>query len=143
MNITEQRHDCQAVVLHCIDFRFNEELDNYFDRRFPQGYDVISIAGSCKGLLIDEEHRKFLLEQFQISHKLHHPKTIALVQHEDCAAYGGSKNFGNAVAEEQFHKEESEKAGKLLSRDFPEMQIEGYYAKLSGEVLSLSDETAK
>ena len=130
-------HNCEAVVLHCIDFRFNEEVDNYFDKRFPEGYDVISIAGSCKGLLNDEEHRKFLLEQFQISHRLHHPKTIALVQHEDCGAYGGSKNFSDTDAEQKFHQEEFQKAGKLLSGDFPEMDIMGYYAKLSREIATL------
>ena len=130
-------HNCEAVVLHCIDFRFNEEVDNYFDKRFPEGYDVISIAGSCKGLLNDEEHRKFLLEQFQISYRLHHPKTIALVQHEDCGAYGGSKNFSGTDAEQKFHQEEFQKAGKLLSGDFPEMDIMGYYAKLSREIATL------
>tara|TARA_B100001971_G_C18129774_1_gene504169 strand:- start:255 stop:671 length:417 start_codon:yes stop_codon:yes gene_type:complete len=127
-------HDCEAVVLHCIDFRFNEELDNYFDKQFPEGYDLISIAGSCKGLLQDEEHRKFLLEQFQISHRLHHPKTIALVQHEDCGAYEGSKSFSDEQKEQKFHRQEFLKAEKLLSIDFPEMYIEGYYAKLSGGV---------
>lgn len=130
-------HNCEAVVLHCIDFRFHKELDNHFDKQFPRGYDLISIAGSCKGLLQDEEHRKFLLEQFQISYRLHHPKTIALVQHEGCGAYGGSKNFSDVAAEQKFHQEEFQKAGKLLSCDFPDMQIEGYYAKLSGEITIL------
>jgi hypothetical protein len=130
-------HNCQAVVLHCIDFRFTEELDNYFDKRFPQGYDVISLAGSCKGLLNDEEHKKLLLEQFEISHKLHHPKTIALVQHEDCGAYGGSGNFADAAAEVKFHKKEAQKAGELLSHDFPGVGVERYFAKLSREVVAI------
>ncbi|MDA1337557.1 MAG: hypothetical protein O3C23_02215 [bacterium] len=130
-------HSCQAVVLHCIDFRFNTTLNSYFDKCFPQGYDLISIAGSCKGLLGDEEHRKFLLEQFEISHKLHHPQFIALVQHEDCGAYGGSKNFSAGVIEEQFQQEELTKAKELLSREFPESKIERYFIKLSKEIVTI------
>lgn len=130
-------HTCQAVVLHCIDFRFNEELAYYLDKRFLKGYDLISLAGSCKGLLSDEDHRKLLLEQFQISSRLHHPDTIVLIQHEDCGAYGGSKNFQDSAAEQRFQEGELEKAAAFLSQSFPELQIERYFAKLSKEVVAL------
>ena len=130
-------HNCQAVVLHCIDFRFSKTLSAYFNKRFPRGYDEISLAGSCKGLLNDEEHKTALLEQFEISHRLHDPEIIVLVQHEDCGAYGGSKNFLDTTAEQKFHREEFQKAEKLLSDNFSKMDIEGYYAKLSQEITTL------
>ncbi|MDP2735820.1 MAG: hypothetical protein Q8P12_06460 [bacterium] len=133
----QEAHSCEAVVLHCIDFRFTDDLDKHLIGRFPQGYDLISLAGSCKGLLSDEDHRKILLEQFQISNRLHHPGTIVLIQHEDCGAYGGSKNFGDSISEQEFQKGELEKAAQLLAQNFPGIRIERYFAKLSKEVVAL------
>jgi hypothetical protein len=133
----DSAHNCEAVVLHCIDFRFTDDLDKHFIQRFPGGYDLISLAGSCKGLLNDEEHRKILLEQFQISHRLHHPKTIVLIQHEDCGAYGGSSAFGDPTKEQEFQKGELEKAAEILTQNFPGIDIERYFAKLSREVVAV------
>lgn len=133
----EETHSCEAVVLHCIDFRFTDDLDKHLIGRFPGGYDLISLAGACKGLLSDDDHRKILLEQFQISNRLHHPKTIVLIQHEDCGAYGGSKNFEGAASEQEFQKGELEKAGELLAQSFPGIAIERHFAKLSKEVVAL------
>jgi|SRR3989338_3698335 len=130
-------HSCQAVVLHCIDFRFKKELDTYLNQRFPKGYDLISLAGSCKGLLSDEDHRKLLLEQFQISSRLHHPKTIALVQHEDCGAYGGSGAFRTPEEELEHQGQELQKASVLLKEHFSQHQIETYFIGLSGELVSM------
>lgn len=134
--IQKDQHTCKAVVLHCIDFRFQQVLNGHFDKEFPEGYDLVSVAGGVKEL-IEEGENSFLLNQLQLSNKLHEPQNIVLVQHEDCGAYGGSGAFDNAQAEHAFQKEQLEKAAELLKRHFPEVTIQKYFVTLSKELMPL------
>jgi len=127
-------HICEAVVLHCIDFRFRNMLTVYLQKRFPGGYDLVSLAGSVKRLAADSLENNFVLDQIRVSNKLHEPKIIVLIQHEDCGAYGGSKAFSNFEEELNFQKSELEKAEQILKKEFPQT-IEKYLARLSGEIV--------
>lgn len=80
--------------------------------------------------------RDFLLKQLQISVMLHSPKTILLIQHEDCGAYGGSKAFSSFEEEQVAHRAELDKVEALLKESFSQA-IEKYFILLSGEVISL------
>lgn len=124
---------CEAVVLHCIDFRLRKALYEFLMKRFPEGYDLVSVAGSVKRLLQDGPDNNFVLEQLQISDRLHRPQTIVLISHEDCGAYGGSKAFEDSAAEEKFHREELQKAKELLKTHFSQ-NIETHFARFSGEI---------
>ena len=128
-------HTCEAVVLHCIDFRFRNMLNDYLHKRFPEGYDLVSVAGSVKRLALDPLENNFVLDQIRASHKLHEPKTMVLIQHEDCGAYGGSKAFADFQEELDTQKSELEKAEQILKKEFPQ-PIEKYLARLSGEIVS-------
>jgi len=129
-------HTCEAVVLHCIDFRFRNMLTVYLQQRFPEGYDLVSVAGSVKRLAEDSLENNFVLDQIRVSNRLHEPKTIMLIQHEDCGAYGGSKAFASFDEESNTQKSELEKAELILKKEFPQT-IEKYLARLSGEIVSL------
>jgi len=131
---TQNQHTCEAVVLHCIDFRFRNMLNEYLQKRFPGGYDLVSLAGSVKRLAADSLENNFVLDQIRVSNKLHEPKVIVLIQHEDCGAYGGSKAFSNFEEELNFQKSELEKAEQILKKEFPQT-IEKYLARLSGEIV--------
>ena len=126
-------HICEAVVLQCIDFRFRKTLYEFLMRRFPDGYDLVSVAGSVKRLLQDGPDNNFVLEQLQISDRLHNPQTMVLIQHEDCGAYGGTKAFQNSAAEEKFHREELQRSKELLKTHFSK-NVETYFAWLSGKI---------
>ena len=122
--MTEQ-HICQALAVHCIDFRFQRFLNEYLEKRFPGSYDRVAVAGGVKNLP---------LEQCEVSVKLHQPKSIVLFQHEDCGAYGGSKEFENLEAEKPFQKQEVGKAAAVLKEKFPDCAVEGYFVELSGNL---------
>lgn len=132
-----KEHICEGVVLHCIDFRFRKILNDYLSSRFPNGYDLISVAGGVKPLLADNGENNFVLEQFKVSNRLHRPEKIILIQHEDCGAYGGSATFGDFDAEQNFQKAELEKAEEFLKRHFSRQNIEKYLFCLSGEIIAL------
>ena len=45
------KHTCDAVVIHCIDFRLQHYLNDWLTNRFGNmNYDRISIAGAVKDL---------------------------------------------------------------------------------------------
>ena len=106
------------------------------ETKFPNGYDLISVAGGVKRLASDPLENNFVLEQLKISDRLHKPEVIVLIQHEDCGAYGGSKAFGDFSKEWELQKSELEKAEHILKKEFSQT-IEKYFAKLSGEMISL------
>ena len=135
--VTQQHPVCEAVVVHCIDFRIQKYLNGHFDERFPNGYDVISLAGGVKHLLEDAEDKNIELEELFVSERLHHPKRIILIQHEDCGAYGGSKAFLDFKAEQAFQEEQLAKAEELLKKHFPKALVEKMLVSLSGKRISV------
>jgi len=133
----QEKHTCKALVLHCIDFRFRKTLGEFLDSKFGDSYDLVSVAGSVKRLAADSLENNFVLEQIRVSDKLHEPKIIVLIQHEDCGAYGGSKAFANFDEELNTQKSEFEKAEQILKKEFPQT-IEKYLARLSGEIIPVN-----
>ena len=122
------QHTCQALAIHCIDFRFQKFLADYLESRFPRSYDRVAVAGGVKNLP---------LEQCEVSMRLHSPKIIALFQHEDCGAYGGSGQFTDSQAEQAFQKQELQKAEHVLKDTFSGITVEKFFVSLSGEIISL------
>ncbi|MBI2644144.1 MAG: hypothetical protein HYW95_01390 [Candidatus Wildermuthbacteria bacterium] len=121
----EIQHHCEAVVVHCIDFRFQKRLNEFLAEKFPEGYDRIAIAGGVKDLVANGKESA-IWKNLEISSNLHGPKSIVCIQHEDCGAYGGSSAFGDFAAEQQLQKSELEKAEELLKQQFSQ-QIETYF----------------
>jgi len=130
-------HTCEAVVLHCMDFRFRKPLNEHFEECFPEGYDLISLAGGIKSLLADGEINNFELEQLRLSNSLHKPPVVVLVQHEDCGAYGGTENFENPEKELEFQHQQLQQAKTLIRQHLPQQTVELCFMRLSGEIVSL------
>lgn len=125
---------CKAVVIHCIDFRFQKMLNEFLETPFPKGFDRIALAGGVKELL-EKRKESIIFRNLQISSQLHQPETIVLIQHEDCGAYGGSKEFGDFAKEQAFQQSELEKAEVLLKQHFLQ-PVQKYLIRLSGEIMS-------
>ena len=125
----EPAHSCKALVLHCIDFRFQEQISEFLEKKFPQSYDRVALAGGVKELLENGE-RSITLKNLEISSQLHQPKTIVLIQHEDCGAYGGSGAFRSSAKELEHQRQELQKATALLKQHFLVGQIETHFIRL-------------
>ena len=122
-----EEHICKATVLHCIDFRIQRFLNEYLEERFAGSYDRISVAGGVRNVPLD---------QFEVSIRLHQPKTIVLIQHEDCGAYGGSKEFDGLEVEKAFQDQELQKAEQALKNTFPRVVVAKFFILLSGDFQS-------
>ncbi|MCJ7434358.1 MAG: hypothetical protein MUO77_12795 [Anaerolineales bacterium] len=113
------KHTCEAVVIHCIDFRLQEYLNRWPVQRFGErNYDRVSLAGGIKD--IDS-----IIKQVGISHRLHETRKAILINHEDCGAYGDG-----ATVEQ--HKHDLAEARRKIAALFPSLDIECYYLHLDG-----------
>ncbi|MBI3638510.1 hypothetical protein HY227_02095 [Candidatus Wolfebacteria bacterium] len=135
------KHSCDAMVIHCIDFRFGNGVHDFIKNDMGLNcFDIVSLAGGAKNLASPAEDflLETVLENTEISQRLHHIKKIILVNHMDCGAYGGSAKFENLEAETEFHKSELEKAAKVILEKFPNMEIVkifAYYEEDKGKFL--------
>lgn len=112
-------HNAEAVIVTCIDLRFQEAIDTWIEKHFKPGtFDRVALAGGVYDL-------DTILKQIGISKRLHHTKETILMNHEDCGAYGEE-----GTAEKHSHdlREASEKIKEL----YPEMKVTGYYLHLNG-----------
>lgn len=112
-------HACEAVVVTCIDFRFQEYINNWISQNFsPRSFDRVAIAGGVFDFA-------YVLKQVEISYRLHHIKKVVLINHEDCGAYGET-----GTAEK--HTENLKNAASKVKEQFPELAVDTYYLHLDG-----------
>lgn len=122
----KEQHDAEALVVMCIDFRFREvALDFIQKEENVQSFDVVEIGGAGKSLCLpkDSEDFHFAIGQIDISHRLHHIKTIYLMHHADCGAYGGRRAFDSLQEERVYHLAELKKAKKVLLKKYPDVEV--------------------
>jgi carbonic anhydrase len=114
------RNICEAVVVHCIDFRLQHFLNDWLEKRFGiQNYDRISWAGGTKDFV-------YIQGQVSIAHRLHEIRKVILVNHEDCGAYG-------PAGTRERHMSDLSYAERMLKSQYPEVEVEKYFLHLNGE----------
>jgi len=112
-------HTCEAIIVTCIDFRFQEYINNWIAENFqPKTYDRVAIAGGVFDL-------DCVMKQVEISHRSHHIKKVILINHEDCGAYGQ-----NGTHEQ--HIKDLEEAKSKLETLYENLDIETIYLHLDG-----------
>ncbi len=115
-----EKHTTDAIVVHCIDFRFQKYLNDWLNENVGDGnYDRLSIAGS----VFDFET---IFGQVQLSRRLHEIKKAIFINHEDCGAYGETGTKERHAADLRAARE---KIGERCVRD---LDVELYYLHLDG-----------
>lgn len=111
-------HTCEAVVVHCIDFRLQHFLNDWLEQRLgKQNYDRIAWAGGVKDF-------PAVQSQVEISQRLHQVKKVILINHEDCGAYGSAGTRDR-------HASDLAYAELVIKSLF--LEVEKYYLHLNGE----------
>jgi carbonic anhydrase len=83
-------HKAKAVVIACIDFRFQKALHTWLkENDYLGNTDEIIVAGASRDIAspVDETHKNYLSRQLDISVRLHEPEEIILCDHQDCGGY--------------------------------------------------------
>src|SRR5215467_8551433 len=124
-----ERYKCDAAIVWCFDNRFELALRKLVKRLELNYYDPIRIAGGTKCLASPEQEndREFVLKQIRISMRLHETKTVILMLHSDCGAYGGLAAFENNTQHEaENHRQELHRAAACLKAEIPELEVKAY-----------------
>ena len=127
-------HHCEAVVLSCIDFRFWRETIEYVEKELAiKNFDFPSLPGAAKAINDCPSDKDLAMSCISVPCDLHQAKTLVIVNHADCGAYGGSKKFNSdSHAEQMFHQTELIRAKKKIAAEYPDLRIILVYAKLVG-----------
>ncbi len=113
-------HIADALVVSCIDFRFQKYIREWLEKNMKgKNYDYVGFAGGTKDL-------KTILNQLDISVRLHHIKQVALMHHEDCGAYGKESTHAK-------HSGDLKKARKTIQNLYPDLRVNTYYIHLDGQ----------
>lgn len=127
-------HDCEAVVLSCIDFRFWKDITKFIEEELEiKSYDFPSLPGAAKAINACTGKQDLAMSCIGIPCDLHHVKKAVIVNHWDCGAYGGSKSFASAEAEQTFHESELRKAKEKINSEYPALEVITALAKLEGD----------
>lgn len=114
-----ENHGCKAIVITCIDYRFQEYIHNWLSRNFEaKTYDRGAFAGAARSL-------ETILSQIEVAYRLHHIKKAVLINHEDCGAYGSKGHVNH-------HVRDLRQAAKTIKERFPNLKVETYYLRLDG-----------
>ena len=111
---------CDALVVHCMDYRLQKFLQPWIMSRFgPDNFDIISLAGSVHDY-------EMVLKYVQLAVQIHSIKIVTLINHEDCRAYGREGTFAR-------HKHDLLDAKQKIEALFPSLEVETFYLHLNGE----------
>lgn len=120
-------HKAHALVLTCIDFRFQTLIQEFLEKEeLVDSFDRIAIAGAVLQLVSPEKeaYKEYLLKQIDISMKLHDPDTIYLINHEDCGAYGDDNTM-------ERHTNDLRKAKMMITSLYPNKEVRTFIAKFT------------
>lgn len=112
-------HTCDALVVCCIDFRFQKFIRDFTNRELAgKSFDLVGFAGSTKEL-------ETILKQLEISVKLHDIKQVFFIHHEECGAYGVQSTPQN-------HRRDLLKAKEIILEKYSKLEVLTYYVHLDG-----------
>ena len=110
---------CDALVVHCMDYRLQKFLQPWITVRFGyDNFDIISLAGGVHDY-------EMVLKYVQLAVQIHSINTACLINHEDCRAYGRDGTYKR-------HRHDLLDAGSKIHALFPSLKVETFYLHLDG-----------
>jgi carbonic anhydrase len=114
------------MIIHCMDFRLGSAIRNELARRgVLDDCDIVSLAGAGKAIVSGEPQswHDTAFDMIGLSKKLHGTKTLILMHHTDCGAYGGRSAFDSLEAEREKHVADMKKAKEIIGAQHPDLEI--------------------
>ena len=128
-----------AMVLSCMDPRFQPIVNNYLKKRKLNGkYSAFTIAGSAIGVTASKfkKWHKSFWDNIDISIKLHKIKKLIVINHYDCGAAKiiNGKKILNNVSESKIHRKSFIKIKRKFKKKYPSLSIETILISLNKKV---------
>jgi carbonic anhydrase len=129
----------KAMVLSCMDPRFQTKVSNYLKRRkLNNKYSAFTIVGAAVGVTASKFkkwHTTFW-ENLNTSIKIHRIEKLIVINHKDCGAakiVNGRKEF-TPQNEMKIHEYSFEKIKLNLKKKHPRLKVELNLMSLNGRV---------
>ncbi len=129
----------KAMVLSCMDPRFQNKVSNYLKRRkLNNKYSAFTIAGAAVGVTASKFkkwHTTFW-ENLNTSIKIHRIEKLIVINHKDCGAakiVNGKKEF-SSQNEIKIHEKSFEKIKSNLKKKHPRLKVELNLMSLNGKI---------
>ena len=129
----------KAMVLSCMDPRFQTKVSNYLKRRKLNGkYSAFTIAGAAVGVTASKfkKWHSTFWENLNTSIKIHRIEKLIVINHKDCGAakiVNGKKEF-SLQNEMKIHENSFEKIKLNLKKKHPRLKVELNLMSLNGRV---------
>ena len=123
------RKKYQAMVLSCMDPRFQPIVFNYLKKKKLSGkYSSFTITGSAIGVTTSKfkKWHKTFWDNFETSVKLHNIKKLIVINHRDCGAakiVNANKIFDKSN-ETKIHRASFDEIRKKFKKKYPRLKIE-------------------
>jgi len=112
---------CDYMLVTCMDYRIQAFIEAWAAEHLgTRNYDRVAMAGASKDL-------DAVLAHVDAACRLHAIKTVVLIHHEDCGAYGDESCPAR-------HSADLQKAAREIIVRHPDLQVQLYYLLLSGEL---------
>ena len=126
----------KAMVLSCIDPRFQPKVYNYLKKRKLSGkYSHFTIAGAAIGVthVKFKKWQKTFIDNLSTSIQLHKIDKLIVINHQDC---GAAKFVNNTMQfnENKIHNDSFKKLEGVLKKRFPKLYYEFYLMNLKGSI---------
>ena len=117
-------HECAALLITCIDFRFHEAAKKFArDELSVPTFDMLTVPGGCKGVAEKNDLGKYVSDVIALSQQLHKIKKVILINHSTCGAYG----IPDSKQELPTQTEDLKKADTLLGDLFPNLSFQLFF----------------
>ena len=129
----------KAMVLSCIDPRFQKPVYNYLKKKKLTGkFSAFTIAGAAVGVTHNKfkKWHKTFYDNLGTSIQLHKIEKLIVINHKDCGAAkiaNGKKKF-SIENEKKIHKESFSKIKKQIKKKFPKLKVELNLISLDGKI---------
>jgi len=132
-------HRATALVLSCIDFRFvGLEQSFLSNQHLDQSYDWVALAGASLALtgFPHPAEAEVFWDQLGLSKRLHDIRKVIILDHQDCGAYASlyRQPFPDLTSEQNLHAKYLNQAYEQIRQRYPDLEVELYFVKLTGEV---------
>ena len=118
----------KAMVLSCIDPRFQPKVFNYLKKKNLTGkYSSFTIAGGSIGVTAKKFKRwhSTFWENLATSIKLHNISNLIVINHNDCGAakiVNGNNKFSTAI-ENKIHNQSFKIIKRKLKKKYPSIKV--------------------
>lgn len=134
---------CEALLLTCMDYRLNSEIDDYMTARgLKHKFDHVVLAGASLGALNDKYPvwNEVFWTHLDLAVQLHQVHRLMVIDHRDCGAYQlvlGEGAVKDAETEFRSHVKQLYALRSQVTTKHPHMEVELGLMGLDGAVTQI------